>query len=179
MKHTFYKEKILLLLFTPLSLYGFAQKTPIAKLYAYAQLVTPGARPQGAITENGKEQPAKPTERVSYFFYAEQLRSTVAVFTTVWIKGRAYAVRADTVTSPAEMITGEATGQKKIELAPATKHKLWLISPAAENKKPPKPGAVLQKLINKNELVLVYRWKNKLYYYPVKKLKMLPSVLAV
>lgn len=157
-----------------------AQRTAIVKTFAFAQSVTPGARPQTGVEENGTEVKVPVKERLSYFMYAEQLRSTDIRMVSVWIKGKSYSVKADTVAkSPVEMVAGEGTETQNLTLVPATRNKLWILTPGQAIQKPATPSTTLRNLIRKNEMVLVYRWKGKLWYSTVKKITALPPVLAV
>lgn len=173
------KEKIFTLGFILTSVFGWSQKTAIRNINAYAQETTRGSRPEIVVDENGNEIAKTIAVKINYLIYAEQVRTTQIVFTTVWIDGKAYKIKADTVIAPVEMTTQDGFNTTKIILAPATKNKLWSLSTGSLITKPPKPSSTLQKLINKNELVIVYRWKGKLYYTPLKKIKKLDPAVAV
>jgi hypothetical protein len=179
--HLGYMKRIFLavLLFAAIS--GWSQKAAIINVYAYAQSVTPGTPPTVLINEGGKEEKTQPVERVNYFLYAEQRRTTHVSFTTVWIKGIPYPVKADSVSiTPVEMGSpGKEIYMETITLVPKTRQKVWSISPGAALSTPGRPSATLQKLIKKSALVLVYKWKGRLYYYAVKKINKLAPALSV
>ena len=177
--HTGMKYKLFTFGFILLSVCSWSQQTAISKVYAYAQETSGGMRPQTTIHEDGKEQMLSKAAKRNYIIYAEQLKSTQISFVTLWIDGKAYNLKADIVVTPVEMMTGEGNKAEKIILAPATNNKTWSISPGALIAKPSKPSSTLQKLIDKNELVIVYRWKGKLYYSPIRKIKKLDPAVAV
>ena len=52
--------------FILMSFYSWSQKPVITKVYAYAQETMGGVRPQPAINENGKEQPAGTLAKKNY-----------------------------------------------------------------------------------------------------------------
>jgi hypothetical protein len=176
MKHSF-----LLLLVSLPGLIATSQ-SGLKKVYAYAQGIMPGIKQDVQVIEGG--EPSKPateiTEtRVSYSIYAEQSGPYKVIFKTAWIKGKAYPVKADKMITPVEMKVEEEGSDGKIILAPASQQPVWVLTPGTLFSKQPVVGASLRKLVAKHELVLVYTWKNKVYYYPVKKIKNLPPVIAI
>jgi hypothetical protein len=172
-----YMKRIFLPVLLFAAMNGWSQTTAISHVYAYAQSVTPGTAPSVLIGENGKEEAVKPVERTNYLLDAVQPGAANISFVTVWIKGAAYPVKADSVsTTPLQLNVG---GEKTITLVPKTKHKVWVITPGSMLAAPARPSATLQKLIKKSELVLVYKWKGKLYYYAARKINKLPPALSV
>jgi hypothetical protein len=160
---------------------AWSQTTALTNVYAYSQPVIPGTMPSVLIGENGKQEEVKPAERVNYLLYAVQRRSTSISFITVWINGKAYPIKADSVSViPLQMdVPGKETYKETVTLVPETKHKVWVISPGSMIAAPARPSATLQKLIKKSELVVVYKWKGKLYYHAVRKINKLPPALSV
>jgi hypothetical protein len=139
-----------------------------------------GIKEDVAVMEGGEQQKTVATdERVSYSIYAEQSGSSKVSFSTAWIRGKAYPVKADKVNTPVEMKTGEEGGDGKIVLAPASRQSVWAITLGTLYEKQPAAGSTLRKLMTKNEVVLVYTWRNKTYYYPLKKIKNLPPAIAI
>jgi hypothetical protein len=178
--HRNMKKPLLLLSLSLLSFAALAQVSGLRNVYAYAQGFVPGVRPDIVVIEGGKEQPPVATEeRVSYLIYAEQSGTSKVSFGSVWIKGKAYAVKAaDKINTPLEMKSEEEGGNGRIVLAPASRQRVWAITLGKVHKVQPSAHSKLRKLGEKNEVVLVYTWKNKVYYFPVKKIKNLPPAIA-
>jgi hypothetical protein len=174
-------KKIFLPAFLFIAICGWTQSAAVINVYAYSQSVTPGTIPTVLIGEDGKQEEVKPVERVNYLLYAVQSRKTSVTFTTVWIKGKAYPVTTDSVSpTPLQIdVPGKETYKETITLVPATKHKVWAINPGTQLSVSPVASATLKKLIKKSELVLVYKWKGKLYYYSVGKINKLQPALSV
>ena len=159
-------------IFLMLSLLTFSQTSPLIKVYAYAQSTLPGIKP-GVSTNEKLRQPAR--ENVNYYFYAEYLNNENFTAITLWVKGNPYLVKTDSIKHSPVETTGNDS--KKITLVPVTSNKLLLLQPGSILNS--KPTASLQKMMKKAELVITYRWKGKIKYYPVYKIKMLEVVAGV
>lgn len=172
------KQKILLSILFLSTCFGvFAQKPPIVKVYAYSQAVLQGIKPTNTVDESGKEIKRLSENKLSYFFYVEQKKSTVIKILSVWVKGKNYSVKTDTVLQTPVVMNSSANDI--ITLVPKSSNKILWVTPGKENMRAKKPGADLKKLINLSELVIVYLWKGKIYYSSVKKIKELKPFAAV
>jgi hypothetical protein len=154
-----------------------AQKAPILKVYAYSQVVLPGARKNNAVEENGTEIKQEAVKKINYFFYAEQKKSAIIKVTAIWIQGEKYTAKTEgKLIIPVEIASAET---KKIILMPASENKFILILPGEAATKGLKPSGALKKMIKESELVVAYQWKGKLWYFQVKKIKEIEPVAAV
>jgi len=161
-----------------LTLFVSGQKQPIIKVYAYSQTTLKGAKPGGVVEEGGTEIKTLPAKNINYYFYIEYRPKEKFSITTLWISGKPFRAKVDSIQkTPVEIISeGES---KKLMLVPATKNKVLLLIPTAEKNNPRKFSASLKTLVSKNELVIVYRWKSKIYYYTIPKIKILKPVSAI
>lgn len=159
----------------------FAQKPPLIKVYAYSQAVMQGTKPTTTVDETGKEIKVLPKNKMSYFFYAEQKRSTVINIISVWIKDKNYGVKTSVVLqTPVEMKNEDpAYANKTITLVPKSSNKILLITPGSEKLPSKKPPLYLRKAVTSSELVIVYEWKGRFWYSEVKKIKELKPLAAV
>ena len=158
-----------------------AQKAPVIKVYAYSQTVLPGAKKNIAVEENGNEVKQSAEKKVNYFFYAEQKKSVVIKVTAVWMHGKKFTVKTDSVSkTPIEITTGGAPSESnKIVLTPAAGNKFLLILPGEAATSGLKVSGSLKKMIRRSELVLVYQWKGVTRYFPVKEIKILEPLASV
>jgi hypothetical protein len=160
-----------------LSLIVFGQKQPILKVFAYSQASLKGVRPGGGVEEGGTEIKQVPAQHINYYFYIEYASKKKFFVSALWINRKSFQIKADTIRqTPVEIIsTGKS---KKTVLVPATKNKILLLIPGAEKNSVTKLSASLKKLVSKNEMVIVYEWKGKIYYYAISKIKLLEPVAA-
>ncbi|MFI5133003.1 MAG: hypothetical protein ACHQEB_01640 [Chitinophagales bacterium] len=158
-----------------------AQKTPIINLYAFSQQVLPGMRQSSIAQENGGEIKQAPVEKINYFFYAEQTRSSKVIINAIWVKGKKYAAKTDSISkTPVEITIIDSTSKpEKITLVPASVNKILLIIPAGSPETAAQPSGSLKKLVKKSELVVVYQWKGEIYYSTVQKIKKLGPFASV
>lgn len=154
---------------------------PKVKLTAYAQSVTPGIIPRGITDENtGKELPIKPFHGINYFIYLSLKKSSSVAPTQIWINGQAYKVgQSLKMSTPVTQVNENIPSQPKtIVLVPATSDAVYQLSLGEKLENAPKT-ANLKKMVDKNSLVVVYRWKNKNYYVGVKEFKILEPVATM
>ncbi len=158
-----------------------AQKAPVLKVYAYSQVVLPGARKSNAVEENGAEVKQATVKKINYFFYAEQKKLATIKVMAVWMQGKKYTAKTDSVSkTPVEIATGDASAEsKEIIPAPASRNKFLLVIPDQAATTGLKPSGSLKKMIKESELVLIYQWKGKTWYFQVKKIKELEPITSV
>ena len=177
------KQRILLtyLLLESCCLFSFAQTSPFIKVYAYSQASPNNIKPQTTTAENGNQITIAHGGKVNYYFYIEYKRQEKFTITNLWINGKPYRLKADSIRqTPIEMSAGNGeigNNSRKIILVPATSNKVLLLSPGSFLKI--NPSSWLKKMLVKADLVIAYRWKGKIWYYPVPKIKMLEVVAGV
>lgn len=176
------KERIILFfLLCVISSTGRTQVLPFVNIYAYSQAVLGGANPQGVIEEGGKEIKESRSGKLNYYFYAEYLPGTKFTITSVWIKGQRFAATIDTIRqTPVKMEdTGMGVSSQKTVLVPSTRNNVLLLIPGGLLKTSSKPANWLQKMLTGNELVVACKWKGKIWYYTVPKIKLLDTIAGV
>ena len=148
----------------------FAQ---IKKVYAYKQASIPGINIGDDDFDIKDDKPAKKTERktnFNYWFYVAVPKNEKVKVTGLWISGRQYEIKQDSITDlPVKKIIN--TGLEKndtIIMAPVTANKILLVCPGSEKTNESKYVANLSKT---NEMVIRYIWKNKTYFTTIKKIK--------
>ena len=157
-----------------------AQKDPIVKIYAFKQPVLPGIKKDIIVQENGKTIETTPPQKVNYFFYLEQKKSTAVKIAGIWMYGKKYFIKVDAISNTPVEIAKESSSNKpgKISLTPAEGNEFVQILPGAETKKGTKLPRGLRKIIQQSELVVIYVWEGKTWYLPVKQIKNLSSVVT-
>ena len=157
----------------------FAQKPPVIKVYAYSQAILPGTRRVNTVDESGKEIKEVAERKISYSIYVEQKRSTVIKIISVWINGKSYTAKTDTVSqTPVETKTGDPANTT-VTLVPKSFNTILLITPGSEKLPIKQPSSYLKKAVASSELVIIYEWKGKFWYSKVKKIKELKPLAAV
>lgn len=175
------KQKIFFsIVFLAFSLIVVGQKLPVIKVYAYSQVTLKGAKPGGVIEEGGAEVKQSSAQNINYYFYIEYRSKEKFSVSALWINGKSYQIKTDTIRqTPVEGNAADATGMgKRSVLVPATKNKVLLIIPGAELSNSIKSSS-LKKQFVKGELLIVYKWKGKTYYYTIPKIKVLEPVAGV
>ena len=172
-------------LITAVFLFGYiyvsAQRGVFKNVYAWAQPVLGGARPAGNAVEGGGELKTSVASKLNYFLYAEyKLSSRKIGWMGVWINGVHYSVQAvpvtDTPVKPFE--NGLGLSEKKWELVPATSNPVMQLLPEKSSGKAVPKVPAIRRMIRDNELVIVYIYMGKTWYYPVPKIKMMDAVPA-
>lgn len=157
-------------------------KTPVIKIYAYAQSVIPGVNPnRKAIDESGNEIKVKPKARLNYLVYIEQKKSATVQPINIWMKDKRYSLTYEEVKeTPVELASSNLmSDKKKTVLVPKTKNKVLKLTITGVIEDKGKPSAALKKLIDKNGLVISYIWKGKKYYTELKNIKILEPLAAM
>jgi hypothetical protein len=157
-------------------------KTPVIKIYAYAQSVVPGVNPNSkAIDESGKEIKVNPKSRLNYLIYIEQKKSTTIQPANIWIKDQCYSLAYEEVKQTPVELSGSnlMSDKKKIELVPKTENKILKLILTGVMEDKGKHSTTLKKLMAKNKVVIGYNWKGKMYYATLKNIKMLEPLAAM
>ena len=170
-----------LALFVSITSFSQKQKCPFTRLYAYVQPVLQGVSPKGPVEEGSHQSnPALKTGMTNYLFYVMLRENTFVVPTVLWIKGQGFEVKKDTMRQlPVKVPSTDAAGKViEIELVPSTSKIVLLLTPGPQLNffAPPEPA--LQALLDKNELVIEYMWKEETCYFSASKLKKLDPVAA-
>jgi hypothetical protein len=153
------------------------EKCPLQRVYAFSQAVLPGVPPNGPV-EEGQSEPGKSvrTSRENYLIYIVPRKNNFINPSVLWINGQGYEVKADTITRLPVKIKG--SDEKEMVLVPSISKTVIQLTPGHQLNffAPPEPH--LQKLLDKNELVIEYMWKETICYFSVEKLKKLEAVAA-
>src|SRR6185436_10715942 len=160
-----------------LLVFSISSNAQVKKIYAYKQASIPGniiARDDNDIKE--KDEKKQTEQNFNYWFYVSIPKTAKVTITGLWINGRQYDIKSETVTNlPVKKIV--YTGLEKndtITMVPATANKIVLIYPASVKKDDAKYALNLAKT---NELVIRYTSKGKTHYTTMKKIKeLLPDV---
>jgi hypothetical protein len=168
------KKNLFFFIFLGLSLNLFSQ--PTIKVFAFEQENLPGTKPAAVTDENGNPVQKVAAEKDYFIFLSFNKKYTITP-TQLFIKGRPFAVKNNVVKkTPVQFINNNIPSKpEKITLVPATNNRVidvQLNDIQSEIKK----TAALQKLTDKNDIVIVYVWKSKKYFLPFKKLKKLEPV---
>lgn len=146
---------------------AFAQREGASKIYGYKQKVLPGTV---RVDATGRELPRKP--RYNYFIYLASGSKVEPV--EIWINGEVYSVISKEVKTPVEYSNQTVDGIKLQVLVPKTSRRVLQLGLSLNQiQKPTSKGKLVA---DKNELVVIYKCKDKLYYKTVSKLKDLGSV---
>lgn len=152
---------------------------PVKKLHAFKQASIPGIVPRLPENENKPKEERKPD--YNYWFYLEVQKKKNIRITGLWINGVCFDIKTDSIQNlPVKKIiyTG-ATGNDTLTLAPETRHRVILVYPAALANQSITVTKKTEELINRNELVIRYTCKGKIYYAKVKTIRLLaPDVHA-
>ena len=171
--HLEYMKKKILIPFICLFAITISSCAQVKKVYAYKQASIPGILPasdENDIKENNSTKKTEWRPNYNYWFYLSITKTEKITVTGLWIDGKQYDIRSETITSlPVKKIV--FTGLEKNDtttMVPVTGNKVILIYPAAE-----KPGDSKYALnfARTNELVIRYTSKGKIHYTTVKKIK--------
>ena len=138
------------------SIAAYAQKTGSAQLYAYRQAVLPGTV---RVDDNGREFPRKP--QYNYYIYLVSPAKVSPL--EIWVDGQAYNVNTSNIAATPVEYTNPTTGENQSKiLVPKSTKKVWQVHLAAE--KIHEMNAQGKNLSDKNQLVIIYKCGNKIYY---------------
>ena len=162
------KRLYFLLIALAFSFFSMAQTEGASKLYGYKQKQTPGTV---RVDDNGIERPR--SQQFNYYIYLVSKGNVTP--TEIWLNGQSYSVTASQQSSPVEYRHPNSAESKPLVLVPKTNSRVLQLTPGQD--KIEKPNAKGKSLASKNELVVVYKANNKLYYKTVSKLKDLEGVM--
>jgi hypothetical protein len=162
------KQFYFLLIAILFSSFALAQTEGASKIYGYKQKVMPG---MVRVDINGREVPRKP--QYNYFIYLASASKVTPV--EIWINGEGYTpITNDVSKTPVEYTNPTSGGNKAKTLVAKTTRKVLQLSPSLNKiQKPTTKGKILSA---KNELVIIYKSGNKLYYKTLSKFNELDSV---
>ena len=165
------KKKLLVLTFLAIGLHVYCQ--PVVKIFAFEQENLPGTIPSGVKDENGNPQ-KKDAAKKNYFIYLSFKKTYDITPVQIFIKGKAFLIQANVLQkTPVEYVNNTIPAEKMI-LVPKTTNKVLKIK-VSEISMQDKKNAYIQKLSNKNDIVIAYLWNKKKYFIALKKLKKLES----
>ena len=164
-----------------LSIISANSSAQVKKVYAYKQATISGniiANDENDIKENNGSKPAERKQNFNYWFYLSIPKKEKVTITGLWIDGKQYEIKVDSITDlPVKKII--YTGLQKndtIIMAPITTNKIFLVYPNGTKNNDSKYAL---KYTKANELVIRYTWKNKTYYTTIKKIKELTPDVRV
>jgi len=168
------KKKLSLFILLLLSLNLISQ--PTIRVFAFEQENLAGTKPSGVTDENGKRV-QKAAAKKNYFIFLSFDKAYDIAPEQIFIRNRAFTIKTTVVRkTPVQYINNNIPAKpEKITLVPVTKNKvleLRLDETPVENNK----TSATQKLTDKNDVVILYLWKNKKYFLTVKRLKKLEPV---
>jgi hypothetical protein len=165
---------VFLLISLGFGLTSFSQ--PAIKTFAFEQDNVPGTKPVGITDENGNPV-RKVAAKKNYFIFLSFNKSYNITPTQVFIKGNPLTITSTLARkTPIELVNNNIPNKpQKIMLVPTTTNKVLEIQVTEA------PGGfakstTLQKLTDKNDVVIVYSWKKKTYFLTLKKLKKLDPI---
>jgi len=149
---------------------------PSIKVFGFEQESSRGTMAANVKDENGNPLKKSATQK-NYFSYLSLKQKYIITPLQIFIDGKTFPTEANIIeTTPIEYINNNVPSHpERTTLVPKTNGKViqLKITDTDEVKKPP----ALQKLTNKNEVVVSYMWKQKKYFAILKKLKKLDPVL--
>ena len=164
------------LLFFSLMIIGSGiHSQPAIKVFGFEQESSPGTVAANVKDENGNPI-KKAAMRKKYFIYLSLKPKYSITPQQVFINGEAFSIETTVVeTTPVEHANNNIPGHTNmITLVPKTTDKvigLKIVDSLQATKIP-----AVQKLANKNDVVIAYTWKKKKYFVALKKLKKLDPV---
>jgi hypothetical protein len=149
---------------------------PPIKVYGFEQESLPGTVAANVKDENGNPLKKAATKK-NYFIYLALKQKYSITPQHVFINGKAFSLETDLVnTTPVQHVNINTPGaSKKTTLVPRTSKKVIELKIADQVQV--KKTSALQKLTNKNDVVISYTWQTKKYFAVLKKLERLDPVL--
>jgi hypothetical protein len=165
-----------LFLFLALSSGLAAFSQPTVKVFAFEQDNMPGTKPAGVTDENGNSVRKVAVKR-NYFIFLSFNRAYSITPIHVFLKGSPLIVKTTAVKkTPIEFTNNNIPNRpEKVVLVPATKNKVLELQ-LHDSQAPIAKTTTVQKLTDKNDVVVAYLWKNKRYYLTLKEIKKLGPV---
>jgi len=146
---------------------------PPVKIIAFEQESLPGAKPAGVTDENGNRV-KKAAAKKNYFIFLSFKKTYNITPAQVFIRGKAFAIRSKTLKkTPVEYANNTVVNNpEKITLVPFTNDKVLGVDIAEISRQEKKPNSI-QKLVDKNDVVISYVWNKKTYFVSLQKIKRL------
>jgi hypothetical protein len=165
-----------LLFFSLIIIGSGVSSQPSIKVFGFEQENTPGIVTANLKDENGNPIKKAATQK-NYLVYLSFNQEHNIIPQQIFIGGKAFSVATSTIEStPVQYINNNIPGKsQQTVLIPKTSNKvieLKIVGPIDVEK-----TSTLQKLTNKNDVVISYFWKKKKYFTVLKKLKKLEPVL--
>jgi len=165
------------LLFFIMSIIGLnLSGQPTIKIFAFEQDNLPGTKPAGVTDENGKPIQKAATKK-NYFIFLSLKKTYNITPEQIFIRGKAYSIQASVIQkTPIEYTNNNIPDNPvKIMLVPQTNNKVIEMK-VNQTQVPYKKSTAVQKLTDKNDVVIVYLWNKKKYFITLKNLKKLEPV---
>ncbi len=143
-----------------------AQTRPLKKIYAYSQALLPGKK---------SNYPVKVNETYRLFITVTP-KEAIAV-TGIWLKNNYYSCTTKNI-AVKQVIQNNSNYEKKILVA-KTSNTIIEVLLTKQVDPAPRPGSALGNLLQANEVVLVYTWKEKEYFSALKKITVLEPFAAM
>ncbi len=159
-----------------------AQKGAIRQVYAWQQQVLSGVRPQEIVQEhnNSTKTAAVSAGKSNLLIYTECIPHAKIKWSGVWINGVLYKVKAETISAiPVLSLGDEKDGNRMTkELVPENAGPFIQLLPSGNAGKTGLQTGWFRQMKKSNELIIVYIYMGKTWYYPVPKIKVLEPVPA-
>lgn len=158
-----------------------AQKGAIKQVYAWQQQVLSGVRPQEIVQENNSGIRTTATAgKTNQLIYAECIPQAKIRWSGLWINGVLYKVKAESISAiPVLPIGEEKDGNRMMkELVPENAGPFIQLLPSGNAGKTGFQAGWFRQMKKSNELIIVYIYMGKTWYYPVPKIKVLEPVPA-
>ena len=166
-------KRFIAICFSFLSLVCWAQTEDI-KLYAYRQTSLPGLPPSTDSNKTINISAEKKGPSVTYLIYLTHSTEKEIDLLEIWLNGESFGVAQEPVaTTPVEYLYDNNSLQpQKMLLVPATQNKVLRLTPI--EKIPSKTSLQKKALARTNELIVVYKERDKVNSKLLKKIKNLP-----
>jgi hypothetical protein len=155
-----------------LSIFAVAQ--PAVKAWVYELDSLSGTRP---TTPNENVNAGKKDAGINYLIYISHNKNLNIIPVEIFMKGTGYKVGMIQIKKTPVVIVNNnlPTNPVKTELVPLTNNKVLSLKRGAVMSTNPS-NATLKKLIDRNDVVIVYLWKGKRYFLTVKEITKLEPV---
>jgi hypothetical protein len=151
-----------------ISCYSFSQ--PVVKPYGYARYWTIGTALE---RDTSTPEVSRPSASVEYFFYVSASSTSGIQPVEIWLHGQRYTISRTTLIKSPVMSSGGT------ELIPKTKMAIRQLKWNEKAMPLKTTPSWLKKMMDENELIIVYFWKGKKYYKPLKKILELENTSGV
>jgi hypothetical protein len=149
---------------------------PAIRIFAFEQENLPGTKPAGVKDENGNPV-KKAAAKKNYFIFLSFKKTYNITPEQIFIRGKASGIQSTTIKTPPVVYTNNniPNNPEKTVLVPFTNDKVLEVQVNDKSTNEKKTASV-QKLAGKNDVVISYLWKKKIYFIALKKLKKLEPV---